>query len=122
MIVFTPQVKSLEKEISDIQSEFETERQDYLETIRKQDKNLKLLSQISEKLCGTLKKECNYRDLDAVKEQSVWMEDAQKYKLPDLIVPRTRLPPAGDFLKFISFINFNKKLIRTLLALRKQFI
>lgn len=54
-------VKTLEKEISDIQSEFETERQDYLETIRKQDQNIKLLSQICDKIAGTLKKECNYR-------------------------------------------------------------
>ncbi|KAJ8984111.1 hypothetical protein NQ317_017320 [Molorchus minor] len=54
-------VKSLEKEISDIQSEFETDRQDYLESIRRQDRNIKLLTQISEKLSSTLKKECNYR-------------------------------------------------------------
>lgn len=54
-------VKSLEKEISDIQSEFECERQDYLESIRKQDMHIKLLSQIAEKISGTLKKECNYR-------------------------------------------------------------
>lgn len=54
-------VKSLEKEIDDIQSEFETERQDYLETVRKQDKNIKLLSQICNKISGTLKKDCNYR-------------------------------------------------------------
>lgn len=53
-------VKILEKEISDIQSEFETERQDYLETIRKHEKSVILLTQISEKLAGTLKKECNY--------------------------------------------------------------
>ncbi|CAG9833461.1 unnamed protein product [Diabrotica balteata] len=54
-------VKIMEKEISDIQSEFECERQDYLETIRKQERNNKLMSQISDKLVGTLKKECNYR-------------------------------------------------------------
>lgn len=53
-------VKILEKEISDIQSEFETERQDYLETIRKHEKSVILLTQISEKLAATLKKECNY--------------------------------------------------------------
>ncbi|XP_063930392.1 osmotic avoidance abnormal protein 3 isoform X4 [Zophobas morio] len=89
-------VKTLEKEISDIQSEFETERQDYLETIRKQDQNIKLLSQICDKIAGTLKKECNYSDLEVVKEQAVWQEDAQKYKLPELITPRTKLPPAGQ--------------------------
>lgn len=54
-------VKTLEKEISDIQSEFEAERQDYLETIRKQDQTIKLYTQINEKIGGTLKKECNYR-------------------------------------------------------------
>ncbi|KAF2880164.1 hypothetical protein ILUMI_26027, partial [Ignelater luminosus] len=88
-------VKSLEKEIADIQSEFQTERDDYLETIRKQNRNIKLLSQITEKIAGTLKNECNYKDLEAVKEQAVWIEDSQKYKLPNLVVHRTKLPPAG---------------------------
>ncbi|CAH2010925.1 unnamed protein product [Acanthoscelides obtectus] len=59
-------VKVLEKEISDIQSEFETERQDYLEAIRKQDRQVKLLTQISEKLAGNLRKECNYRNFKAL--------------------------------------------------------
>lgn len=54
-------VKSLEKEIRDIQSEFEVEREDYLETVRRQDKQIILLQQISEKIAGTLKKECNYK-------------------------------------------------------------
>ncbi|CAH2010929.1 unnamed protein product [Acanthoscelides obtectus] len=86
-------VKVLEKEISDIQSEFETERQDYLEAIRKQDRQVKLLTQISEKLAGNLRKECNYSDLESIKEQTVWLDESQKYKLPELIVTRTRLPP-----------------------------
>lgn len=93
---FRFKVRSLEKEISDIQSEFEAERQDYLETVRKQNMQTKLLSQISEKMAGTLKKECNYKDLEAIKDQAVWLEDAQKYKLPDLLVHRTKLPPAGN--------------------------
>ncbi|XP_044260405.1 kinesin-like protein KIF17 isoform X2 [Tribolium madens] len=88
-------VKALEKEISDIQSEFEAERQDYLETIRKQDQHIKLLAQISDKIAATLKKECNYSNLESIKEQAVWLEDVQKYKLPDLITPRTKLPPPG---------------------------
>ena len=60
-INFFFQVKSLEKEIQDIQSEFETEREDYLETIRKQEMNTKFFSQVYEKMSATLKKECNYR-------------------------------------------------------------
>ncbi|KAB0791062.1 hypothetical protein PPYR_02862 [Photinus pyralis] len=88
-------VKSLEKEIGDIQSEFQVERNDYLETIRKLNRNTKLLSQITEKLSGTLKNECNYKDLEAIKEQAIWIEDSQKYKLPNLVVHRTKLPPPG---------------------------
>ncbi|CAG9770236.1 unnamed protein product [Ceutorhynchus assimilis] len=90
-------VKTLEKEIKDIQSEFQQERDDYLETVRREEKNVKLLSQINEKLIGTLKKDCNYSDLEAIKEQAIWLEDSQKYKLPDLTIPRTKLPPAGRF-------------------------
>lgn len=61
---FKHKVKALEKEISDIQSEFEGEREDYLESIRKQDRQIKLLNQIIEKIASTLKKECNYRYSD----------------------------------------------------------
>lgn len=53
----------MEKEIQDIQSEFETEREDYLETIRKQEMNTKFFSQVYEKISTTLKKECNYRQV-----------------------------------------------------------
>jgi len=45
----------------DIQSEFENERTDYLETIRKQGRQMKLLSQILDKIVPALSKECNYR-------------------------------------------------------------
>ncbi|KAI4455334.1 kinesin-related [Holotrichia oblita] len=90
-------VKALEKDIRDLQSEFESEREDYLETIRKQDMNIKLLSQISERMAETMKKECNYRDLESIKEQAVWLEDSQKFKLPEVIVHRTKLPPAGRY-------------------------
>ncbi|XP_015836301.1 osmotic avoidance abnormal protein 3 isoform X5 [Tribolium castaneum] len=104
-------VKALEKEISDIQSEFEAERQDYLETIRKQDQHIKLLAQISDKIASTLKKECNYSDLESIKEQAVWLEDLQKYKLPDLITPRTKLPPPE--IGKIGEGGHNRKLFRS---------
>nr|CAD7420085.1 unnamed protein product [Timema poppensis] len=54
-------VKAMEREIQDLQSEFENERTDYLETIRKQNRQLKLYQQIAEKILPTLRKECNYR-------------------------------------------------------------
>lgn len=54
-------VKTLEKEIRDLQSEFQQDREDYLETIRRQNRNIKLLNQINEKIASTLKRDCNYR-------------------------------------------------------------
>lgn len=53
-------MKALEREISDIQGEFETERTDYLETIRRHERTIKLLSQIINKMSPALKKDCNY--------------------------------------------------------------
>lgn len=54
-------VKTLEKEIRDLQSEFQQDREDYLETIRRQNRNIKLLNQINDKIASTLKRDCNYR-------------------------------------------------------------
>jgi len=59
--IFGFQLKASDREVVDIQSEFENERTDYLETIRKQERQIKLQSQILEKIVPTLSKECNYR-------------------------------------------------------------
>ncbi|CAG0926125.1 unnamed protein product, partial [Notodromas monacha] len=53
-------VKVLEQEISDLTSEFESDRTDYLETIRKQDQQIKLLQQILDRAQPAIKKESNY--------------------------------------------------------------
>ena len=54
-------VKALNAEIHDLQQEFEDDRTDYLDTIRKQDQQLKLLQQILDKIQPTIRKDCNYR-------------------------------------------------------------
>lgn len=36
-------------------------------------------------------------DLDAIKERALWLDESQKYKLPELVILRTKLPPAGKF-------------------------
>jgi len=53
----------LDTEIQDLQYEFECERTDYLETIRRQERQLKLNEQILENLLPVLSNECNYRYL-----------------------------------------------------------
>ncbi|XP_021926304.1 osmotic avoidance abnormal protein 3-like [Zootermopsis nevadensis] len=88
-------VRALEREILDLQSEFENERTDYLETIRKQVRLQKLYQQIVEKMLPTLKKECNYSNLEKIKSDAVWNDESQTWRLPELIITRTKLPPAG---------------------------
>ncbi|XP_071450116.1 osmotic avoidance abnormal protein 3-like [Hetaerina americana] len=87
-------VKALQVEIRDLQSEFESERTDYLETIRRQNQQLKLHHQIIDKLVPALKYECNYSDPERIKQDALWSEDAQRWRLPEMIPLRIRFPPA----------------------------
>ena len=84
---------SLEREVSDLQSEFEQDRTDYLETIRRLEQQVKLFSQILEKIQPCIRRDCNYANIDRIKSECVWDEDIEKWRLPDLIVTRTKLPP-----------------------------
>lgn len=61
--IFFPnlQVKALDREIQDLQSEFELERTDYLETIRKHERQIQLHNQIFERLVPIISKDYNYR-------------------------------------------------------------
>ncbi|XP_050540903.1 kinesin-like protein KIF17 isoform X2 [Daktulosphaira vitifoliae] len=93
---YKQKIKSLDREILDIQSEFENERTDYLETIRKQERQIKLQSQILENIIPTLSRECNYSNLERLKEDAEWEEDTQNWKLPELT--RIKLPPALVFI------------------------
>ncbi|XP_025408168.1 kinesin-like protein KIF17 isoform X3 [Sipha flava] len=90
---YKQKLKASDREIADIQSEFENERTDYLETIRKQERQIKLQNQILDKIVPTLSKECNYSNLERLKEDAEWDEDAQSWILPDLT--RIKLPPAS---------------------------
>jgi len=65
-------IKALDAEIRDLQQEFEDDRTDYLDTIRKQDQQLKLLQQILDKIQPTVRKDCNYSNLEKVKQEALW--------------------------------------------------
>ncbi|XP_052124262.1 osmotic avoidance abnormal protein 3-like isoform X2 [Frankliniella occidentalis] len=90
-------VRALDREISDLQSEFENERTDYLETIRRQQRQLQLVNQILEKIVPTLRKECNYSNVERIKQEAAWSEDLERWRIPELCVSRTKLPPAIPF-------------------------
>jgi kinesin family protein 3/17 len=50
----------LNSEIADLQKEFEEDRTDYLDTIRKQEQQLLLLQQILDRVQPIIRKDCNY--------------------------------------------------------------
>ncbi|GFY41220.1 kinesin-like protein KIF17 [Trichonephila inaurata madagascariensis] len=88
-------IQALDREVRDLQSEFETERTDYLETIRKQDQQIKLLTQILDKIQPCIRRDCNYSNIEKIKSESYWDEDYQKWRIPELIVQKTKLPTPG---------------------------
>lgn len=97
----------------DLQSEFETERTDYLETIRKQDQQIKLLTQILDKIQPCIRRDCNYSNIEKIKKESQWDEDYQKWRIPELVVEKTKLPtPGGKLYKAILYINIGLYLIQ----------
>ena len=65
-------IKALDAEIRDLQQEFEDDRTDYLDTIRKQDQQLKLLQQILDKIQPTVRKDCNYRYIRELYRHYCW--------------------------------------------------
>ncbi|CAI2351015.1 unnamed protein product [Caenorhabditis sp. 36 PRJEB53466] len=88
--------KGYEREIEDLHGEFELDRLDYLDTIRKQDQQLKLLMQVMDKIQPIIKKDTNYSNMDRIKKEAVWNEDESRWILPDLTMNRTILPIATN--------------------------
>ncbi|CAM9753066.1 unnamed protein product [Lampetra fluviatilis] len=88
-------LRAAQADISDIQQEFESERRDYLDTIRRQQRELRLQQQLLERVAPCLRRDCNYANLERVRSEATWDEDAQAWRLPEMVVTRTSLPPAS---------------------------
>jgi kinesin family protein 3/17 len=82
----------LETEIRDLQSEFETDREDYLETIRRQEQQLKLFTQICDKMQPLIRRDCNYANVDRIKRDAVWNERDERWIIPDVMISTDKLP------------------------------
>lgn len=85
-----------EIEISDLQSEFEFERIDYLSTIRRQERENILLQQVLERIQPLIRRECNYSNIDKIKRECVWDEESGCWKLPETVLQKITLPSAGS--------------------------
>ena len=38
----------------------------------------------------------NFRNVDKIKQEAIWNEENQRWKIPELTFPKTKLPPAGQ--------------------------
>lgn len=81
--------------MSDLQSEFQLDRADYLETIRRLEKNCQFYKQFVDLALPYLRKSGRYWDPEAIKCESTWNDDLNKWKLPEDSMIRLKLPPAG---------------------------
>lgn len=88
-------LNSAQSEVDDLQTEFERDREDYLETIRKQEQMIKLQQQILDKIQPCIRRDCNYYNIDKIRSESSWDEDADKWNIPELVITKTTLPTPG---------------------------
>ena len=63
---FPLQNEALQQEILDLQSEFEFDRIDYLDTIRKQEKTMSWMQSVIDRIHPCLRRDCNYMNMDKV--------------------------------------------------------
>ncbi|KAL8572768.1 hypothetical protein ACOMHN_030350 [Nucella lapillus] len=92
------QIDGLEREVLDIQSEFEFDRIDYLDTIRKQERHIMLLDAIITRIQPCLRRDCNYYNLDRVRTECKYNDEEERWVLPKMIIDRTSLPNTGTIM------------------------
>lgn len=87
-------IKSLEREIVDIQGEFQFDRADYLDTIRRLEKRNRFYEQFFEKISPILKRDGKVWNIDYIKCESSWNDDLKRWKIPESLLMHVKLPPA----------------------------
>ena len=74
-----------------------------------------LFQVILDKIHPTVRKDCNYSNLEKIKQEAVWSDEQSRWRVPDLIVQKTKLPPAGKIVPFLLlgfFLLFLSSFIR----------
>uniref|UniRef100_A0A8B9VZH0 Kinesin-like protein n=1 Tax=Anas zonorhyncha TaxID=75864 RepID=A0A8B9VZH0_9AVES len=85
-------LQAAETEIKDLQSEFELEKIDYLNTIRRLERDSMLFQQLLDQVQSLIWRDCNYSNLEKIKHESVWDEEAGCWKIPEPVIQKTHLP------------------------------
>ena len=79
-------LKAAGEEISDLQIEFDIDWQDYLETIRSQERMLLLQQQLLETMVPLVRRDCNYYNLDRIRSECKFDEDSGKWVIPEVVL------------------------------------
>lgn len=82
-------------EVEDVSYEFEQDRAEYLSTIRKQEREISFLQAIIDKIHPTIRRDCNYTNLDRIRDESLWNDEEEAWELPELMILKMSLPKAG---------------------------
>ena len=85
-----------EEEIRDLSAEFQIDRQDYLDTIRKQGRTIQLYEQLLSTIVPCIRRDCNYFNLDKIKTECSYNEDKNEWALPKLSISKTTLSQPGS--------------------------
>ncbi|XP_049590422.1 kinesin-like protein KIF17 isoform X2 [Syngnathus scovelli] len=88
-------LKAAKLEIRDLQTEFEEERNDYLATIRRLEREGQLLHGLLERMAPLVRRDCNYSSLERLKREAAWDEESATWRIPDVTIQRTTLPSAA---------------------------
>nr|XP_029531619.1 kinesin-like protein KIF17 isoform X1 [Oncorhynchus nerka] len=87
-------LKAAKLEIRDLQAEFELERNDYLATVRRLEREGHLLQALLERMAPLVRRDCNYSNLDRLRKEATWDEDGATWRLPEVVVQKMALPSA----------------------------
>lgn len=79
-------LRAAREEAKDLQQEFEREREDMLAEIRQQTQELKYEQQLRDVIHPTLRRDCNYYNLDKIRKLAEWDDDKGIWLMPKLMV------------------------------------
>lgn len=88
--------KRLQVDNEDLQREFQREREGHLGTIRELQKQLLLYQTMAEKMSRIIPRNCNYSNLDRIREQARYDEQKDSFNLPEPTREDVQLPHMGS--------------------------
>jgi kinesin family protein 3/17 len=88
--------KAAEEDIKDLQAEFQEEREEYLETIRRQQQKMQLQEQLLSTIVPCLRRDCNYYNIDKVRSECRWNDEEEEWILPKLTLSRTEFKTVNN--------------------------